>query len=401
MIDTLLIILTLSSSLLVVYHHIGYPLLLRWAGQRRSETDVRPVSRGYESHTDDQELPSVSIVIPAYNEQRWIAEKIRNLATLDYPPDRLHVVIACDGCTDETTQVASETAKEAECRHLSIRICEFEHNRGKVAVINQILPELDSDLVALSDVSALVSVDALLLAAEHFKNADVGVLNSHYQLLNPGTEGEASYWKYQGSIKAAEAALGSTLGAHGAFYLFRRALFQGLAADTINDDFILPMQIVAQGFRAAHEDRITALELEQANDSMDQQRRKRIAAGNLQQLIRLKQLLLPQYGSVAFAFASGKALRVLMPFLMLTALIGSLLLANEHWLFATMAAAQLLAYGLAAWQLLATPRYDNKYLQTLAYIVAGHLSGFLGTLRYCLGLENGRWQRVTSTPNQQ
>ena len=188
--------------------------------------------------------------------------------------------------------------------------------------------------------------------------------------------------------------MGSTLGAHGALYLFRRSLFHPLEADTINDDFILPMKIVAQGYRAEYEPRIAALELEQADSSMDQQRRRRIAAGNIQQLLRLKQLLLPQHGGVAFAFVSGKALRVLMPFLMLICLIGSLLLAPDHWLFFIMAGGQLLAYLLAAWPLCFPKLNCHRYLRTLSYLVSGHAAGLIGTLRYLLRLDKGRWKRV-------
>ncbi|MCP3870929.1 MAG: glycosyltransferase family 2 protein [Gammaproteobacteria bacterium] len=398
--DLLLITLTLVSGLLVVYHHLGYPLVLRWARRRRPEQNIEARQRRYVSGTKDRELPTVTIVVPAFNEQRWIAEKIRNLAVLDYPPDCLRVIIGCDGCTDNTAVVAAQTAKEAECRQLQIDIHQFSRNRGKVAVINEVIQNIESELVVLSDVSALSSVDALLIAAERFKDPGIGVLNSHYRLLNPGSSGEAAYWNYQSNIKASEAALGSTLGAHGAFYMFRRSLFQRLAQDTINDDFILPMEIVAKGYRAEHESRITALELEQADQTMDQQRRRRIAAGNLQQLLRLKRLLLPRYGSVAFAFASGKGLRVLMPFLMLATLFGSLLLATEHPFFALMAAVQLLVYALAAWYMLFQPRSAHRHIRTLAYLVSGHLAGMTGTLRYLLGLERGRWSRATSNISQ-
>ncbi len=391
-----LISLTLVSILLVIYHHIGYPLLLRIARQRRPPQELEIEPRCYSAGGKDQTLPTLSILIPAYNEQEWIAEKIRNLSALDYPAERLRVIIACDGCDDNTASIARKTAREPECLQLSLEVHEFKINRGKVAVINALLPEIETELVALSDVSALISVDALLIAAEQFKNPDIGVLNSHYRILRPGTEGEAAYWNYQSNIKSGEAALGSTLGAHGAFYIFRRALFQPLPVDTINDDFILPMEIVANGYRVAQENRITALELERANQNMDRHRRRRIAAGNLQQLLRLKRLLLPQHGGVAFIFASGKGLRVLMPFLMLTALSGSLLLATEHLLFAVLFVGQLFAYLLAGWQLLFQPQLSHRHIRTLAYLVSGHLAGLTGTLRYLLGLENGRWQRISS-----
>jgi len=289
-----------------------------------------------------------------------------------------------------------QVSGEVECQHVPFEILNFKKNHGKVAVINKIMRDVTSDLVVLSDVSALVSVDALLIAAEHFKDLRIGVLNSHYRLLNPGSVGEATYWHYQGNIKSSEAALGSTLGAHGAFYFFRRSLFRPLATDTINDDFILPMKIVAAGYRADYENTIHSLELEKSNNHQDQQRRRRIAAGNCQQLLRLKRLLLPGCGGVAFTFISGKALRVLMPFLMIFALMGSLLLSIEHPLFALLAGLQLLAYSLAGWHLLFHPETAGRLTGALAYLVGGHAAGLIGTLRYLLGLERGRRKPVRS-----
>ncbi len=392
--DLTVISLTLISGLLVIYHHLGYPLILRWVKKHRPKHAVNIHIRHYTPTNSDNKLPTITIVIPAYNEQHWIAEKIRNLAVLDYPANLLKVIIACDGCTDNTAAIATQTAKEVECQHLAIKIHNFKINHGKVAVINDVMQNVESELVVLSDVSALISVDALLIAAERFKDPRIGVLNGHYRLLNPGSIGEAAYWRYQSNIKASEAALGSTLGAHGAFYLFRRSLFKPLEPDTINDDFILPMEIVAAGYRADYENTINALELEKAGTAQDHQRRRRIAAGNCQQLLRLKRLLLPSYGGIAFAFISGKGLRVLMPFLMLTALIGSLLLSPNYSLFVFIAAIQLLAYLLAGWHSLFQPRRANKITETLAYLVNGHIAGLVGTLRYLFGFEKGRWKRV-------
>lgn len=386
---TLLITTTVLFGFLVIYHHLVYPFILRWHHNRQPTKTVQVTPRNYTPSANDHTLPYVTLVIPAYNEAQWIADKIRNLAALDYPAERLQIVIACDGCNDNTNAIAINTAKEAECQHLHMTVLNFPQNIGKVAVINHVINNLRSDLVALSDVSALISIDALLIAAERFKDPNVGVLNAHYQLLSPGSIGEAVYWQYQSQIKASEAAMGSTLGAHGAFYLFRRELFEPLAADTINDDFILPMKIVAAGYRAEYENSINALELEQSDPNLDQQRRRRIAAGNLQQTLRLKHLLLPRYKGVAFAFLSGKALRVLMPFLMLASCLGCLLLAPHYELFLWLFMIQVIAYGLTAWELIFKPQKSNKINRTLAYIVSGHLAGFIGALRYLFKQDKG------------
>ncbi|MFT6926250.1 MAG: cellulose synthase/poly-beta-1,6-N-acetylglucosamine synthase-like glycosyltransferase [Psychromonas sp.] len=391
-----LLTLTLISGLLVIYHHVGYPLILRWVSKRRPNKAPFTGARHYTDSAADNTLPRITMVIPAYNEQQWIAEKVRNMAALDYPSSRLRVLIGCDGCSDNTYEIAVQTAAEVECQQLDIEIINFTENRGKVALLNTLIADLNCDLVALSDTSALLSIDALLIAAERFKDSKIGVLNGHYRLLSPGSLGEQTYWDYQSQIKSSEAALGSTLGAHGAFYVFRRALFTPLAADTINDDFILPMKIVAAGYRADYEQNITALELEKSNDSQDRQRRRRIAAGNFQQLLRLKNLFLPRHGGIAFAFISGKGLRVMMPFLMIIALLGSLLLAFESTLFMLLAGLQIGAYSVAGWELLCKPVNSHKLCRLLAYLVGGHIAGLIGTLRYLLRLDKGHWKKNNS-----
>lgn len=390
-----LIAITVLAAILVVYHHVGYPLLLRWlTGRHPQSLPPQEPHRSYRSDVGDMDRPRVAIVIPAYNEEEHVADKIRNLAMLDYPADRLQVVLVCDGCSDATADVAWRTAQEPECQDLKLRVLEFKKNRGKVAALNKVIPGVDCDLLALSDVSALVSVDALLIAVECFHDPSVGVITGSYRLLNPSGAGEAAYWRYQSAIKAREGALGATMGVHGAFYMLRRTLFEPLELDVINDDFILPMRIVARGYQALYEPRIQALELEAATLDLDRHRRRRIAAGNMQQLIRLRSLLRPSFRGVAFVFASGKALRVLMPFLLVLLLMGSLLLAFDHWVFLALFLGQILVYGVAFAVQMVGPRRVPGPLQALHYLVQGHLASLLGALRYLLGLERGRWKRA-------
>ena len=395
MINLLLSVIIIICVVLIIYHHIGYPLFLKWAQPAHAASEAPIEPRQYTSRVSDQALPTITLIIPAYNEQQWITDKLLNCAALDYPSEKLNVIVAVDGGTDNTLVLAQQMTQEKSCLGLNLEIREFKKNRGKVAVLNDVINTVDTELVALSDVSALISLDALLIAAAQFTNQRLGVLNSHYCLLEPGSEGEASYWQYQSKIKIAESSFGSTLGAHGAFYLFRRKLFQPLAGDTINDDFILPMQIVANGYIAKQDNRIVSLELEQANNSMDWQRRVRIAAGNMQQVLRLKRMLHPHFKGIAFTFASGKALRVAMPFLMLIALIGSISLATYSLVFLLLAVAQVSLYLLASIQLVL--KFDNKLLNVLVYLVSGHVAGIMGALTYLLTGSKKPWKPVNST----
>jgi cellulose synthase/poly-beta-1,6-N-acetylglucosamine synthase-like glycosyltransferase len=374
--------LTALSVFLIIYHHAGYPLLLHFLGSRLGRNEV--------PETDDAPfhqpgLPSITIVVPAYNEEQFIADKIRNLSILDYPEDRFEVIIASDGSTDATYEIALQTLNEPECRHCSIKVIEFAENRGKIGVLNDVMIAVDSDIVALSDVSALISIDALQLAEKQFRDPEVGVVNGHYRLLNPGSEGERKYWEYQSKVKFDEARVGSVIGSHGAFYLFRTHLFRSLPGDTINDDFIIPMQIVEQGYRSIYEPDINALELEQAEDAQDSKRRMRISAGNLQHALRMRSLLLPKYRGTAFTFASGKVLRVAMPYLLITAFLGSLYLSTHHPVFLFLAIAQTAIYSLYCFTEILRIGNSFKPLQVLKYLIRGHLNGLKGSASYMTG----------------
>ena len=375
-------VITILAALLIVYHHAIYPVFLNWLGKRKRNQRSTALLEAEENSLNTDTLPSITIVIPAYNEAKYIADKIRNTGALDYPPDRLKVIIAMDGCSDNTAAIAKKTATEIECEHLNLQIIDHRQNRGKVAVLNETISQTDTDIVALSDVSALISIDAMYKLAERFADPDTGVVSSNYNLLNPGSEGEAVYWRYQKNIKHNEAAIGGLLGAHGAFYAFRRELFQPFEADTINDDFILPMRIMAKGYRGHYDGDINALELESATQNMDSHRRKRIAAGNIQQLIRLRALLSPYRKGIAFTFASGKALRVMMPWLMLTALLGSLWLSYSSLIFLAAAIIQLGIYSIALWVHIRGVEKTHKVSRAIYYLVLGHLSNLIGTIDY-------------------
>ena len=393
MMDIVLATLCLTAGMLIVYHHAGYPILLRWYAKRHPKKPVSESQRAYKANAQDCTLPTVTILVPAYNEEAWIAEKIRNLASLDYPKNKLKVVVACDGCTDKTVENAQMVIQEAICSDIYVEIHDHKTNRGKVATVNDEMRHIDSDITAMSDVSALISLDALLIAGEHFKNPEVGVVNATYQLCPTGNQGEDVYWKYQTAVKECEASFGSSLGSHGAFYLFRTTLFTPLPSNTINDDFILPMQIVKQGYTAEYETRMVALELEETNTKADFKRRLRISAGNMQQAIELFSLFSPKFKGIAFAFFSGKGLRLLTPYLMIVSLVCSFFL-RDYFLFNFLFWAQIAVYTLGIVGYLLPKKLSIKPISLISYLVVGHYANFVGGIRYLIGLENTPWTRV-------
>ncbi|MBT0327906.1 glycosyltransferase family 2 protein, partial [Vibrio campbellii] len=373
MIDLLWTIGFVLSALLIIYHHVGYPLVLNWLSARRKQRQTSKnigKERCYKASKADCTLPTMTVIVPAYNEEQWIAEKIRNLASLDYPRDKLTIIVACDGCTDNTVEIAQGTIQEAICADTLFIVHDHKNNRGKVNLINTEMENVTSEITALSDVSALVSCDSLLLASQHYQNEKVGVVNATYQIMSSQNQGEAAYWRYQSKVKFKESLIGSTIGSHGAFYTFRTSLFAPLEPEIINDDFILPMRIVLQGYASVYEPKMLAIELEESSDDSDFKRRLRISAGNMQQFLKLKRLLLPRYRGTAFAFLSGKVLRLATPYLMIMCLTSSILLI-EHPTFQLLLTGQLAVY-LVAFITYLIPAFNLfKPFKLINYMVVG------------------------------
>ena len=392
--DVMLWALLVLASLLIIYHHAGYPVLLKFLTRNREEEPFAYFKRQYKTSALDPLLPSISLIIPAHNEADCIKDKIRNLAALDYPPERFRVILVCDGCTDDTVQQATNAFKEEECRHLKYEIHDYKQNRGKLIRLNQAIDKNKSDIIALSDTSALLSFDSLLITAGCLSHEEIGVVTGRYCFLESLSPGESAYWDYQTQIKTQESVTGSTLGVHGAFYSFRRTIYKPVPPDTINDDFAIPMNIVLQGYRCLYEPRMVAIELEQASDTVDFKRRIRISAGNLQQAIRYRGLLHPRLGLTALNFFSGKFIRTWMPACFLLVLICPAILAQTRgWLW-LLVIPQLLAWLTALYfmQRQITPRW--KLLKIGTYLLAGHMAMAAGTVSYLMGNHKGPWKRV-------
>lgn len=318
-----------------VYVYLGYPLLL-WVLQAifRSSPDKQPVE------------PTVSLLVAAYNEAAVIADKIRNSLTIDYPSGKLEVVIASDGSTDATADIVRSFADEQTGGR--VRLLNFEKNRGKTAMLNDAVPQLRGDIVAFSDASSMVAPDSVRKLVQSFSDPRVGAASGVYRLLKKdqarlGSQ-EDLYWKYETFLKVQEAKLGAFTGAHGSLYAIRRELYPFPSANTINDDFTIPMRILEHGHRVAYEP--AAVAYEEAHEMEGFSRRVRITAGNIEQLREIRSLIWPPRPFVLFCLLSHKTGRLLVPLLMLMALAANIALRNQfpyNWLLL----GQAIFYGLA------------------------------------------------------
>lgn len=358
--ETLLVASLSLLAGLVLYHHVVYPAFMRLV--------ARFAARG-ETPAPGAALPLMSIIVPAYREAAYIRDMVRQLAVPDYPPERLECLIACDGSPDRTPQIALEAL--AAFPHAKVRILDFPENRGKVAVLNAMIPETCGEIIVLLDASSAIGPDFAREIAASFADPSVGVVCPGYALGEAST-GEAAYWRNQLALRIGEGVMAAPMGAHGAGYAFRKALWEPLPTETINDDFVLPMRMVMRGAKAIYRPDLLVREREKSAPLQDFRRRRRLGAGNLQQVVFCAPLAWACGWRTAFLFLSGKGLRGVMPGILalMLALSGLLAMVGSH----PLSALPLLVLGPAA-------------LLGLMALLSPAITGFpvIGPLAYALG----------------
>lgn len=323
------------SAGFIIYVYLGYPLLL-WMLQ--TVITSPPPSAAVE--------PTVSLLVAAYNEAAVIDAKIRNALALDYPADKLEIVIASDGSRDGTAEIVQSFAdREAPGR---VRLLNFQQNRGKMAVLNDAIPLLRGDIVAFSDASSMLAPDSLRVLVHSFANPGIGAASAVYRVLHEdhsqtGSQ-EGFYWKYETFLKVQEARLGAFTGAHGSLYAIRRVLYPFPSANTINDDFTIPMRILGKGYAVAYVPGSVAFE--EAHEMEGFSRRVRITAGNIEQVGEIWRLLWPPRPLPLFCLLSHKAARLIVPVFMVIALAANLALAGT-FPYNLLLMAQVAFYALA------------------------------------------------------
>ncbi len=375
----------LGSLGLLAYGHVIYPAAMIAAAR------LLPARRPPHQTRDEAAVPSIAVLVPAFNEARVIARKIETLAAADYPRDRLRVVIGDDGSWDGTAREARRAASRNPA--LNVEVVAFAENRGKVAVLNELVAGSSEDLVVFTDASALLPENALRRMAAHFADQDIGAVGVGYEAFDLGADEVAAYWSAQTRIKIGESRVSGLIGAHGAGYAVRRTLFEPLPVDAINDDFLIPMLIATRPLPAArrltyprtiYDPSVSARELDRVAERDDFHRRKRIAAGNLQQLAILMRRRGFWRPSIALAVLSGKGVRAATPFLLAAGFLGAALGASEHP-YLKIAAAGQTAFVAAALAGLAATRLPVP-LRLLGYALKGTAAAGIGSVEYLAGV---------------
>lgn len=375
-----------SALALVAYAYAGYPLLLAVLARLLGR---RPAPAG-----NPGELPAVSLLISAYNEEKWIGQRIANALAQDYPPDRLQIIVASDGSTDRTTAIARRWADRNPGR---VCLCDFATRRGKANVLNDVLPSAAGEIVVLSDANTFFDPSVVRQLVRWFGDGQVVAVCGQLKLVDPasGRNVDSLYWRYENFLKEREAQLGALLGANGAVYAIRRERYVPIPGDTIIDDFVIPllMKLRSHG-RIAYDGEALATEETPPHVRDEFRRRARIGAGGFQSLVRLWPLLLPSHGWTCWAFLSHKVLRWLAPLFLAIVLAANLLLVGQpayRWLLAL----QVAFYATAAVGSFVPGSGTLPRLLRLTTLFASMNAALaVGFWRWLAGSQRAVWQRT-------
>lgn len=388
-----------ASLALIAYTYLVYPFLLltltalkNFLGTLRFLLHRTGRRIGDRSATSD--LPTVSILVAARNEEAVLLQKLKNFAEVDYPAEKIELLIGSDSSTDRTVEIANRSGDKR------VRVFDFRDRAGKIGTLHKLLEQAKSDLIVLGDANTFLRPNAVRMMARHFEDPNVGAVCGELRLEAPdGTlQTEGAYWRYETAIKMLESGFDAVLGANGGLYAVRRHLFPRIPPDTIVEDFVIPLKIRERGFRTPYEPEAIAIERNPVDPKGEFRRRVRIGTGCAQSIPLVWGLLHPRFGMVALALLSHKMIRWLVPFAMITVLISNLFLIHRP-LFLAFLVAQAFFYGAAALGSLLHRLGRRPGLLGIAHMFVT-LNGALGIgfFKYFLGQHQVAWDRTARTP---
>lgn len=373
-----------TSLGLVAWAYFGYALVICVCSRLFGRSETPP-------ETSDADLPRITLLIAAHDEASVIGDRIENALALDYPRDRLEILVASDGSTDTTADIVRSFAARG------VRLLDYRPNRGKASTLNRAWNEATGDIVMLSDANTQMERPAARRLARWFSDRSVDAVCGRLLLIDPATgrNVDSVYWRYENFLKSCEARLGALLGANGAIYAVRRAAYVPIPPDTIVDDFVIPLLArITRGRRLVYDAEAVAREETPSGIADEFKRRARIGAGGFQSLRLLWPLLSPRHGWLAFAFLSHKIARWFCPFFLLALLVANAALATHPFYLAALAAQA--AFYIAAW---AGGRARgtgtaSRLMRLPAFFSQMNAALLVGFYRWLTGRQRGAWART-------
>lgn len=373
-----------SSALALLYTYVGYPLLLLLV------STLRPLAVRRDA---DAELPHTSVIITAYNEERDLRAKLENTLALDYPREKLEVIVSSDCSTDATDEIVREYgARGVQLLRQPVRL-------GKTAAQNSAVEQARGEIILFSDATTLYQQDVLRAIVPSFADPTVGCVAGRLVYVDPAEssvgQGARSYWGYETFLKRHESRACSLIGASGCLYAVRRSAYVPMY-DEACSDFLIATLMVQQGLRAVYEPGAVCTEETNRRADKELRMRVRVIAQTLNDLWRHRAVMNPLgSGFYAVQLFSHKVLRYLVPVFLAILFIASAALAVHSVFYAVAFIAQLAFYLAAAcgWAL---ERVGHR-ISLLAlphYFVLANIASLIAFYKFLSGERYARWEPI-------
>lgn len=370
----------------ILYSYLGYTLILIIIRCFTKKQIPKPLT----------ELPSVTLFIAAYNEKEFIGAKLANSDALDYPKDKLEQLWVTDGSDDGSDLLLQQNKR--------IKVCHQDERKGKIGAINRGMEFVTTPIVLFTDANTLLSPQTIKQVVYQFSDPQTGCVTGEKRILKSEFEGAVSsgegiYWKYESFIKKLESDINTTIGAAGELFAIRTSLFYKMEPDLILDDFAISLGIAAKGYKIKYAPEAVALESSSSSIREELKRKIRIAAGGLQTLFRMKELLnIFKYRMLSFQYWSHKVFRwTVLPLAMFLCFIINIFLIFQKptYLYISMMLIQIIFYFLAAIGLvLRNIKSHLHFIFVPYYIVTMNYAVWLGALRYLRGKQSINWEKA-------
>ena len=376
-----------AAVFLVLHTYLLYPVILSVFSKGKKENIL--------VFGPDEDLPFISIIISAYNEETHIEEKIRSIYAGTYPSDRYEVLVGSDASQDATAEIIRDLQKEFS----SLKFFDFEQRRGKGNVVNDLVHQSGGDILILTDANVMFDRETIYYLVRHFKNPRIGLVDTN--MVNQGMKSdgisyqEKAYISREVSIKNKEGRLwGAMMGPFGGCYAIRKEDYEKVPSNYLVDDFYINMKIFEKGKLAINDIRSVVFETVPDLITDEFRRKTRIGTGNFQNLRTFWRLIFTRrYG---FAFLSHKVIRWFGPVLLIAALVANIILSFHSQLYLWILMVQLLVYLLPLFDSLFRLSGKHVHLLRLAtHFFSMNAALFVGMFRSAGKIHTGVWERTS------
>lgn len=361
----------------IFYTYIGYPLLLVICARLFTNKVLQK-----------KITPFVSVIIAAYNEEKSLPNRLENLFKQDYPADKYEVIVVSDGSTDCTDKLVSTYANR------NVRLISLDQKSGKAVALNYGVAGAKGEIIVFADARQTFSSDVFKHLVANFSDPSIGCVSGELVFLDDTTSGiraeMGAYWKYEKLVRRLESASGSVVGATGAIFTIRRALYRELPPGTILDDVMTPLNVVMQGYRVVFDGEAIAYDVVSKDLSQEWRRKIRTLAGNWQLLSQAPKIMNPFSNPVWWRFVSHKLFRLIVPFLL--PLLLAVSWSADGVFYKLCALMQVLFYLLAGVGFILPATCKNRLINLAYFFTALNFAVMVGFWYWISGQCAATWQ---------